>query len=253
MVIGLLTGRAGSAEQAVPFKNVHPVLGRPLMLYPYLAATRSRLINDIYLSTDGEELKKIARSEGIKIIDRPKEMARFDSQHDACINHALEVLGERGVRVEIIVILMCNVPIQPDGSIDRCIQALMDDPSLDTAVTVREWADHHPSRAKTMGENGLLTQILPEADTNVTTTRQLLGNCYYLDHQVWAFRVRGGRLSRDGQGPWYWMGRKIKGIANRDLVIDIHTLDDVAYAEMWLKAHGFDAPVSSKEKKSEAR
>jgi len=238
-VIGLLTGRAGSANQALPFKNVHPVLRRPLMLYPYLAAKRSELIDDIYLSTDGEELKKIARSEGIKIIDRPAEMARADSQHDACINHALEVLGKKGVNVGIIVVLMCNVAIQPEGSIDRCIQALLDDPTLDSAVTVREWGDHHPSRAKKMDESGLLTQILPESGTSVTTTRQLLGNCCYLDHQVWAFRVRDGRLASDGQGPWKWMGRKIKAIENRDLVIDVHTPEDVAYAEMWLRAHGF--------------
>jgi CMP-N,N'-diacetyllegionaminic acid synthase len=239
MIIGLLTGRAGSSDQEVPYKNVHPILGRPLMLYPYLAAKRSALIDDIYLSTDGEELKTTAKAEGIKIIDRPVEMARSDSQHDLCINHALEILESKEVRPDIVVVLMCNVAIQPEGSIDRCIQALLDDPSLDTAVTVREWGDHHPSRAKKMDDKGILTEILPSANTRVTTTRQLLGNCYYLDHQVWAFRLKDMRLPKDGQGPWYWMGRNIKGIVNRDLVIDIHTLEDVAYSELWLRAHGF--------------
>ena len=209
------------------------------MLYPWLAAKKSKLIDDIYLSTDGEELKKIARREGIKIIDRPTEFACADSQHDACINHALDVLRKEGVKVDIIIILMCNVPIQPDDSIDRCIQALLDDPSLDTAVTVREWGDHHPSRAKHMGENGLLAPIIGGGKEKVTTTRQLLGNCYYLDHQVWAFRVKDDRLPDDGQGPWYWMGKKIIGIPNDDIVIDIHGVEDVKYAEMWLRAHGF--------------
>ena len=240
MIIGLLTGRAGSPEQSLPFKNTYPVLGRPAMLYPYMAAKKSRLIDDIYLSTDGEELKRVGRSEGIKIIDRPEEYAKPDSQHDACINHALGHLSDLGIKVEIIVVLMCNVIIQPEGSIDRCIQALLNDPSIDTAVTVREWGDHHPSRAKRMDENGFLSPVLDGNEVNVTTTRQLLGNCYYLDHQVWAFRVRGKDLPFDGQVPWYWMGRKIEGIPNEDLVIDIHNPTDVAYSEMWLTTHGFN-------------
>ena len=239
MIIGLLTGRGGSPEQSLPYKNTYPVLGRPAMLYPYLAAKKSKLIDDIYLSTDGEDLKETARAEGIKIIDRPSQYARADSQHDECINHALDYLFELGIDVEIIVILMCNVAIQPEGSIDRCIQALLDDTSIDTAVTVREWGDHHPSRAKRMDEEDLLSPIVTVGDERITTTRQLLGNCYYLDHQVWAFRVKGKHLPSDGQGPWYWMGHKIKGIANDDLVLDIHNIADVAYSEMWLRANGF--------------
>ena len=208
------------------------------MLYPYMAAQASRLIDDIYLSTDGEELKEIARNEGLKIIDRPPEFARADSQHIDCIDHALAWLKERDIDVSIIVILMCNVVIQPEGVIDRCIESLLDDETLDSAVTVREWGDHHPTRAKTMGEDGLLSPILDDDSTKVTTTRQLLGNCHYLDHQVWAFRVRDGKLPADGQGPWYWMGEKIKAILNDDIVIDIHSLADIAYSEMWLKAQG---------------
>ena len=147
MIIGLLTGRAGSKDQSLPFKNTYPLLGKPLMLYPYLAALESKYINDIYLSTNGPELKEIANNNSIKIIDRPDEYARSDSQHNECIQHALDKLINDGIDVEIIVILMCNVAIQPSGIIDKCIQALIEDTSLDSAVTVREWGDHHPSRA----------------------------------------------------------------------------------------------------------
>jgi len=242
MIIGLLTGRAGSADQVLPFKNIYPVLGRPVMMYPYLAAKKSKLIDDIYLSTDGEEIKQVGRENNIKIIDRPPEFAASDSQHNTCINHALDVLREQGVDVSIVVILMCNVPIQPEGIIDRCIEELLDDESLDTVCTVREWGDHHPSRAKTLDINGFLVPILDEEKTNVTTTRQLLGDCYYLDHQVWAFRVRDKHLPDKGQTPWYWMGDKIKGIENTDLVVDIHNKADVKYGEMWLKANGWEEP-----------
>jgi len=235
MNIALLTGRGG-AGSSFPGKNVYPLLGQPLMLYPYQAAQRARLIDDIYISTDGEALKQIAREHQIKVIDRPPEFARPDSQHDECINHALSVLRERGVPVDLLVILMCNVGIQPEGKIDACLQALRDDPTLDTAVTVHEWGDHHPTRAKTLNADGLLVPIIAMPE-RVTTTRQLLGTTLYLDHQVWAFRIRDYALPQPGFPPWSFMGTRVKGILNEEIVVDIHTPYDIAYTEQWLRAH----------------
>jgi CMP-N,N'-diacetyllegionaminic acid synthase len=238
MNIALLTGRGG-AGSSFPGKNTYPILGRPLMFYPYLAAKHSRLIDDIYISTDGDDLKKVARDYSIKIIDRPPEFAFPDSQHNECIDHALSVLRQKKVPVEILVILMCNVGIQPEGKIDECIQALIDDPTLDTAVTVHEWGDHHPTRAKTLDADGLLVPILAMKE-RVTTTRQLLGATFYLDHQVWAFRVYDYRLPGSGHQPWWFMGNRVKGIPNEDLVLDIHTKADIRYTEMWLRSQGYD-------------
>jgi CMP-N-acetylneuraminic acid synthetase len=217
MIVGLLTGRGG-AGSSFPGKNVHPVLGRPLMMYPLLAARRARLLDRIALSTDGEALKAVARAEGVEVIDRPPEFARPDSQHDECIQHAVDWYRERGEEVSVVVILMCNVGVQPAGRIDACVQALLDDPELDAAVTVREWGDHHPTRAKTLSPEGTLVPIVPMTGA-VTTTRQLLGATFYLDHQVWAIRVRGHRLPYGGLPPWSFMGRRVRGIENEDLVI----------------------------------
>ncbi len=243
MRIALLTGRGGMGS-SFPGKNVFPVLGRPLMTYPLVAARHARLIDDIYLSTDGEDLKAVARQEGVKVIDRPPEFARPDSQHDECIRHALEVLLSAGVDIEVLVILMCNVGIQPEGKIDACVQALLDDPSLDTAVTVHEWGDHHPTRAKTIDRHGHLVPIVPMPE-KVTTTRQLLGDTFYLDHQVWAFRIRGGKLPERGLQPWSFMGNRVKGIENEDIVIDVHTKADIEFTERWLRAHGQGLPAPS--------
>ena len=102
---------------------------------------------------------------------------------------------------------------------------------------MREWGDHHPTRAKTTGADGLLVPILPMKE-KVTTTRQLLDTTFYLDHQVWSFRIRNFRLPSGGHQPWWFMGTRVRGIENDDLVIDIHTRADIAYTEMWLRAHG---------------
>ena len=60
MVVALMIGREGSV--GFPDKNIYPVLGRPLMAYPLLAAKASRLVEKIYVSTDSEKIKNIANN-----------------------------------------------------------------------------------------------------------------------------------------------------------------------------------------------
>jgi hypothetical protein len=45
------------------------------------------------------------------------------------------------------------------------------------------------------------------------------------------------KLSNNGQKPWYWMGKRIKPIFNKELVIDIHTKEDLEYSKQWLKVN----------------
>ena len=46
MIAALLIGRGGST--GLPKKNVKPILGRPLMTYPILAAKNSKFCDKIF-------------------------------------------------------------------------------------------------------------------------------------------------------------------------------------------------------------
>ncbi len=65
-IAALLLGRERSI--GFPGKNTYPILGRPLLLYPILAARNSRYTDEIHFSTDSENYKKIGREQGIFII-----------------------------------------------------------------------------------------------------------------------------------------------------------------------------------------
>jgi CMP-N,N'-diacetyllegionaminic acid synthase len=237
MNIALLTGRGGSVS--LPDKNVLPVLGRPMMAYPALMAQEAKLIDDVYLSTDGEQLKSVGRELNLKIIDRPPELALPNSQHRDAITHALDTLKSDGIEPEIIVVLLCNVGTHRPGLIDQCVRLLMDNPELDSVVTVDERNEFHPLRAKKMTEGGLMEPFL-EVEENVSTNRQDLEPCYFLDHTFWALRVSScfGAYTK-GQQPWDFMGDRILGVPNKG-AIDIHTVEDLAYTEAWLREAGWD-------------
>ena len=46
-------------NRGFPGKNTYKVLGRPLCEYPLIAAKKSKFIDQIYVSTDCEKIKKI--------------------------------------------------------------------------------------------------------------------------------------------------------------------------------------------------
>ena len=73
MIAALLCGREGSV--GFPGKNTYPLLGRPLMQYPMLAAQHAPSVGRCYLSTDAEAYKTFARPQGWEIIDRPAYLA----------------------------------------------------------------------------------------------------------------------------------------------------------------------------------
>lgn len=243
MNIALLTGRGGSVS--LPDKNILPVLGRPMMAYPAIMAKEAKLIDDVYLSTDGEALKKAGRELDLKIIDRPPELALPTSQHRDAIEHALKIMAEQGVHPDIIVVLLCNVGTHRPGLIDECVQLLMEHPELDSVVTIDERNEYHPLRAKRMGPDGLLEPFI-KTEGKISTNRQDLEPCYFLDHTFWALRVSTcfGKLTQ-GQPPWDFMGNRILGVPNKGS-IDIHTEEDMAYTEAWLKNQGWSAERAPK-------
>ena len=239
MNIALLTGRGCSVS--LPDKNVIKVLNRPMMTYPAIMAQQAKNIDDIYISTDGEKLISIAEDMGIKVILRPKELAKPDSQHKDAIIHALDWLNERSIFPEIIVVLLCNVGTHTPGVIDKCINILKNDPDIDSVVTIDERNEYHPLRAKRLGEDGFLSPFMDiDPDLKISTNRQDLEKCFFLDHSLWALRVENCfKKGKKGQPPWDFLGDKIIGFPCKG-AIDIHTMADVAYTEEWLKQNGWD-------------
>jgi CMP-N,N'-diacetyllegionaminic acid synthase len=242
--VALLTGRGGSVS--IKDKNVMPVLGRPLMLYPFLAALHANLIDEIYLTTDGEKLKEVARTHGIAVIDRPPEISRPTSQHAECIAHALDYLSHQGISVNILVVLLCNVATHETGAIDSAIRFLMAHPEFDSCVSISEMQENHPAIAKKAVDhptalvrppNCAVHYLRPFQDDEQAISRERMRPCYFLTHSFWALKVGGG-LRRGGQPPWDFMGERVAGLI-MDNGRDIHDVEDSAFAECWLQMRGW--------------
>lgn len=106
-------------------KNIFPVLGKPMLLYTIEAAKKSKYIQpeNIYVSTEDEEIKKLA-VQHCKVIDRPEELSGDKVWTQDVINHFIAELGLD--EEDLVVVLQANSPEITAEAIDKGLSMLLD-------------------------------------------------------------------------------------------------------------------------------
>jgi CMP-N-acetylneuraminic acid synthetase len=104
--IAIIPARGGSKR--LPNKNTLLLGGIPLIAYSILYAQKNNAIIDtIYVSTDNEEIKKIALQYGAKVIDRPQNLS--GDFEPTALKHVLESIEDE---VENVVLLQVTNPLR---------------------------------------------------------------------------------------------------------------------------------------------
>ena len=87
-IIALIPARGGS--QRIPRKNIRELAGHPLIAYTIAAAKQSGIFKVIFVSTEDDEIGRLALSYGgVCWIKRPEVMAASESPDIEWITHAL--------------------------------------------------------------------------------------------------------------------------------------------------------------------
>lgn len=238
MIVALLIGRKGSV--GFPGKNLYPVLGRPLALYPMMAAKGSRLIDKVYISTDCEGLMGLARNNGIEIINRPAELCTNEARGLDVFLHGFKIIKERnkGKDMELIALMFCNAATIIAETIDKGIEALRKNPDYDSAVTVSKYNMYSPIRARKIDENGLLKPFVPFEVMGDPATfdcnRDSQGDVWFADVAVSIVRPRCLENVKDGLLPQKWMGRKIYPLKQWG-GLDVDYEWQIPQVECWLR------------------
>jgi len=114
-IVSVITARGGS--KGVPRKNIIDINGNPLIWYSIKASLKSN-VNETWVSTDDQEIKKISLKSGAKVIDRPKELADDIIMPDEALVHAAGLID-----FDILVFIQpCAALIKPrfiNEGIDR--------------------------------------------------------------------------------------------------------------------------------------
>ncbi len=182
-----------------------------------LAARHSRYVDQLFLSTDDEEIMAIGREHGAEIIHRPAELATKQALGEHAYVHAYQVIKDRslpaGEELEQLVLLMCNAATITAQTIDQGVEALRADPKRDSAVTVSCYNMWSPLRARTIGPDGLLHPFVPFETFGDPKTlncdRDSQGDVWFADMDVSIVRPRNLDDLESGLLPQKWMGQNI--------------------------------------------
>lgn len=152
-ILGIVGIRSGS--KGVPHKNIRPLGGKPLVGWILDAASRSKYMNRLVVSTDSTDYASVATMFGAEVpYLRPAALAADDSPEFEYVKHMVEWLdNNEGYRPDIVVRMMSTVPLQSTEDIDAVIHKLIDDPKADSAVVIAE-ARQHPEKALRIADDG---------------------------------------------------------------------------------------------------
>lgn len=182
-VLAVIPGRAGS--KGVPGKNSNILDGKPLICYSIEAALESKLITDIVVSSDGEDILNIAESyDSVYCHSRTSDLATDSSPIGDTL---VEIINQFEERPEFIVLLQPTSPLRAGRQIDEAIGLLSKTPNCNSVISVIRMDDVHPARMYWIESQAqTLKPIIQEFET---ARRQDIPPAFYRNGAIYVTRV----------------------------------------------------------------
>lgn len=246
--VAIILARGGS--KGVPRKNAAPVAGRPCIAWTIQTALAARHVALTAVSTDDREIAGIARGLGAKTIERPPILATDSARVDDAARHAVQALSMYedvpGSESLPIVILYGNVPVRPEGLIDRAVE-MMVKAGCDSVQSYAAVGKYHPWWMARVDEaSGLVRPWEGEVLNHGVYRRQDLPPAFVPDGGVLVVTRRAlfGRVPHVQPGPHAFFGHDRRGVINGEgEVVDIDSPIDLVVAEAILRQRAGAVPA----------
>jgi len=241
--IAILIGRAGS--KGLPGKNIKKLLGRYLVEYPLIAAKKSKMIKKIFVSTDSNKIKKIAKKYNAINFERPKHLATSAALGEDVFKYtyfqAKSYLEKLDLKINTVTLLFANAATVNSKLIEKGINILNKNSYFDSAVTTSVYNMWSPVRARRKNSKNCLMPYLPMkviSNPKFNCDRDSQGKIYFADMGASIVRPKCLENMKNGLPPQKWMGKKIASIESEN-GCDIDYEWQVPSVEFWLKKNGY--------------
>ena len=222
-IVSIIPARAGSV--GVAGKNVKLLNGEPLIAYSIKASLRTELISRTIVSTDSEDIARIARRFGAEApFLRPKAISGDNSTDYEFFLHAIEWFEKNeGFVPEYFVHLRPTTPLRDPGVIDRAIELFINNQSATSLRSVHEMSESaykcfeiDDNKLKTIGANSFELDTANNARQSFPTTYSANG---YVD-------IIRRNLVADQKIHGNWVMPFITNV-----VVEVDTMDDFMLLE----------------------
>lgn len=219
--IAIIPARSGS--KGLKDKNIKDLCGVPLFAYSYYAAKKSKMFDEIMMSTDSEKYADIAKKYGVSVpFLRSSEQSGDNAGSWGVVREVLMQYAKRGTFFDTVCLLQPTSPLRAAEDICNGYH-LLEDKKSDAVTAVCEM-EHSPLWSMTLPED--LSMKGFRQNLNNSGPRQKLDTYYRLNGALYIRRIeyRGEDVKILDDDEYAY-------IMNRKRSIDIDTMDDFEIAE----------------------
>lgn len=179
-----ICARGGSV--GVPRKNIRTLHGKPLIAHTIEQALACHLIDEVYVSTDDDQIAEVARQYGAIVpFKRPSELATSSAGKLPVIQHLVEHLLKNGVDVTRVVDLDPTSPLRSIGDIEAAVEMLDDE--TDVVITAYS-SDKNPYFNMVERKPDGLVRLVKPLEEGVTS-RQAAPRVYSMNASIYVWHV----------------------------------------------------------------
>jgi pseudaminic acid cytidylyltransferase len=217
--LAVITARGGSKR--IPRKNIKSFCGEPIIKYSIEAAIKSSCFDEIMVSTDDEEIAKIAISYGAKVpFYRSEENSNDYAITIDVIKEVIKSYKEKGIALTHLCCIYPTAPLIRHTNIQKGYQ-LLTESNADFVIPVTKFS--YPIQRALQISDNKVEMIAPE---NVTLRSQDLRETY---HDCGQFYWMKTQSIEDGKQ--FFIDPTIPLILPESEVQDIDTMEDWKIAE----------------------
>lgn len=156
-VLAIVPARAGS--KGLVGKNIKILCGKPLIAWSIEAGLKSQYIDELMVSTDGQDIADIAVEYGANVpFLRPDFLASDTATSFDAVKHVIEQYEVRfGRKFDYIILLEPTSPLREDDDIDNMLEKIIaHQDQFDSIISIGE-VNEHPSIMKKIRDEHFLT------------------------------------------------------------------------------------------------
>jgi len=222
MKICLIPAREGSKR--IKNKNIKFFCGRPLISYSIELAKKSKLFDDVIVSTDSKKIAKIARRYGASTpFLRPKKISNQFSLDKEVVEHFLNFYKEKKIKINYLCYLYPTAPLLKISTLKKSFIKLKNS-NYSKLITVCNFS--HPIQ-RALKKNKLNEIVFLNKKKQFVRSQDLT-KFYYDAGQVYWYNIDKYFKNRE-------KSKTLSLELNRYDVQDIDTLEDFKVAEKLYK------------------
>ena len=182
-IVAIIPARGGS--KSIPKKNIRLLGGAPLLAYSIAAALQSAYTDRVIVSTDSEEIARVALEWGAEVpFLRPPELAADHTTDFPVFEHAIRWLKENeGYHADCTVQLRPTSPFRPPHLVDDAIERLCKHPQADSVRCITP-SGQNPFKMWRIAGKHLEPLLHPGLPEPYNQPRQLLPDTFWQSGHV---------------------------------------------------------------------